>query len=939
MRVIQTKNNTIRLIFNPKTDGLCMSDFLIVRDGEDNFLGQIIEIYDDKFNAEENVATIRLVYRILADQQVVPYDNFTPSRECEIARIKIEEIEKCVNVEKETVPFGISAKNDKIVNVNLDFFNNNPVVFADKSDEVNCAFENIAQKLKSHKKVVAIDYTGNLNIKNAKRIKAIKDFKLPLDFYSLDYIWEKALGHATLDIQTELEDTFIELKDFVNSTEEKYIPFPRFIKVIEQQYKATPALGLKMLLNKLKRFWNEGLFSRSKKEFQAISKAIAKEDAVIIDLSSLKLEWHKDFLEFAIRQLKDTESYLLLRFNENNSNPEIINDLYLNNPNLSIISSVSYGYAKLPHLMEHIKNYILYKTLNPRRDFGFANPQIAALNPSSFLLFGEDTKDFMFVLKNYVFDEEDLQKFEDKKIYIDLNLELEEMTSVELAGGDFELKNVHIQSSPKASQNRLADEVTLDEVMPEAADSTEKKTEDTGMKDIPLVHEDTSFEENTDEEVVDESAATTDENLEDTADVEDTTDETSDDEVEKEPAYTLEEVDDSTRGIIPDIISNHLDAAVSDATGSLEDVSEENADMAELIEASLKNDEEYIKEIEKEEASAVSEIPVAEEDLDYFINTDEAKEEALNEAGSADSGTDEVITSDMIEDAALNEELSEELNKELTDKVETEPETEPENVTEKEVEAEVENAAEAEVKPEILPAEEPVQEPIEEPVAAETIETPAEETEAAKAEALAEPVQAPAEALKQETMQETAEKAAAEQGTKQKPDEAIIIVKEKPILKIDDFTENEPETAETAEISENKADMEEASKEEDGVSLKELARKSIEARFEEVIGETKRDDVSKNQLKINENVSIDLNKIKNQVQSAETTLPIFNNEDADEEPYEYEFEEGMRVTHQKYGTGSILKVVKYSNRCLLQIEFENSGKRLLDPKIAKIKPE
>ena len=94
MRVIQTKNNTIRLIFNPKTDGLCLSDFLIVRDGEDNFLGQIIEIYDDKFNAEENVATIRLVYRILPDQQVVPYDNFTPSRECEIAKIKIEEIEK-----------------------------------------------------------------------------------------------------------------------------------------------------------------------------------------------------------------------------------------------------------------------------------------------------------------------------------------------------------------------------------------------------------------------------------------------------------------------------------------------------------------------------------------------------------------------------------------------------------------------------------------------------------------------------------------------------------------------------------------------------------------------------------------------------------------------------------------------------------------------------
>ena len=120
MRVIQTKNDTIRLIFNPKTDGLCLSDFLIVRDGKDNFLAQIVEIYDDKFNQEENVAVIKLVYRILPDYQVVPYDNFTPSRECEIAKIKPEEIEKCLNIDKTTVPFGISTKNNRIVNVNLD---------------------------------------------------------------------------------------------------------------------------------------------------------------------------------------------------------------------------------------------------------------------------------------------------------------------------------------------------------------------------------------------------------------------------------------------------------------------------------------------------------------------------------------------------------------------------------------------------------------------------------------------------------------------------------------------------------------------------------------------------------------------------------------------------------------------------------------------------
>ena len=52
------------------------------------------------------------------------------------------------------------------------------------------------------------------------------------------------------------------------------------------------------------------------------------------------------------------------------------------------------------------------------------------------------------------YNEEDLNKEEEKKLYIDLNLELEEMTSVELAGGDFELKNIHIQGASPNKTNQ-----------------------------------------------------------------------------------------------------------------------------------------------------------------------------------------------------------------------------------------------------------------------------------------------------------------------------------------------------------------------------------------------------------------------------------------------------------------------------------------------------
>ncbi len=955
MRVIQTKNDTIRLIFNPKTDGLCLSDFLIVRDGKDNFLAQIVEIYDDKFNQEENVAGIKLVYRILPDFQVVPYDNFTPSRECEIAKIKPEEIEKCLNIDKITVPFGISAKNNKIVEVNLDFFNNNPVVFADKLDEVNCAFENIAQKLKSHRTVVVIDYTGNLNIKNAKRIKAREDFKLPLDSFSLDYIQEKALREVSPEATSELEDMFVELKKFSDSTEDKYIPFPRFIKVIEQQYKATPVPELHLLLTRLKRYSNDGLFSRSKKEFQAISKAVQKENIVIIDFSNLKLEWHREFLEFTVRQIKDFDAYLLLRLNENNSNPEFINNLYLQNPKLNIISSISYGFAKMPQVMEFTRNYILYKTLNPRRDFGFANYQIAALNSSSFLIFGKDTMDFMFTLKNYIFDEEDINKVEDKKIYIDLNLELEEMTSVELAEGNFDLKNVHIQNDRK----RLGDAVAINEILPGYGESKEE-TQDTReeaesaeeLQDVPLVED----------EIKDENPVENEPEIsEEETEIEEVSTETE----------TIEQIAEVTQDETAEIIKEHSEVKKEELS-----VVADDAKVAELIEASLKNDEEYIKEISVKN-NEENEIPLNEDELDYFVNPETADTPAQNSDNTEEVQNDEVITSEMISDAVNNENLEKELEKGLeieADNALKKKSKDTDEAVKQEDKAE-ETAIKQDVKEQqpvnpVASEPEMIKEvPVKEEPEKETLESLKEEAHSVleqesvqKALAVADkeetaimpagdtddktsvvpadtetklPVSAdntaniPAENLPETQEESIPAKSQTAAPKKVNPDEAIIIVKEKPNLLIDDFSENTDETSEESALQD----------EEDTVSLKELAQKSIEARFDEVIQETRKPAAQKkNKLQINENVSIDIDVLKNKEESTQSSLPIFKNNEADEDIPGYDFAEGMKVSHEKYGTGNILKVVKYSNRCLLQIEFEESGKRLLDPKIAKIKP-
>ena len=48
-------------------------------------------------------------------------------------------------------------------------------------------------------------------------------------------------------------------------------------------------------------------------------------------------------------------------------------------------------------------------------------------------------------------------------------------------------------------------------------------------------------------------------------------------------------------------------------------------------------------------------------------------------------------------------------------------------------------------------------------------------------------------------------------------------------------------------------------------------------------------------------------------------------------------EQGDQVTHPKYGTGVVEKMIKYGSKVLCSINFENIGRRLLDPAISEIK--
>ena len=48
-------------------------------------------------------------------------------------------------------------------------------------------------------------------------------------------------------------------------------------------------------------------------------------------------------------------------------------------------------------------------------------------------------------------------------------------------------------------------------------------------------------------------------------------------------------------------------------------------------------------------------------------------------------------------------------------------------------------------------------------------------------------------------------------------------------------------------------------------------------------------------------------------------------------------QQGDTVVHAKYGSGVVEKMIKYGNKTLFSINFDNIGRRLLDPTLTEIK--
>ncbi len=922
MRVIQTVNDTIRLLFNPKTEVFSLGDFLLVRDADENFLAQVVEVYDDKFDQEANVAKIKLIYRIVNGNEIKPYDNYTPSRECEVAKIKQSEIEKCINLDKKTISIGKSYKTKEEMKLNTNFFDNNCIIFADKFEQTNQIFEILSPRLSKYKNVLILDFSGAVRIEGANNFAATENFRLPLAFDTIDYIQQKCLMRAKLETQVVLGDVFEEVKKFLLSNEEYYIPYQRFIKVIQNQAKQTPSVELQVLISWLKKYDRLNVFARNKKEYEGLFKSVEKNKITVLDLSNLKVEWQKEFVEYISNHI-EKDTFLLARLNDNNINNDILNNFYFKKKNISFIPSFAYGYKKASYIMEFAQNYILLPAMNPKRDFTHANFQIQSLNKDAYMLFGEDTKDFIFTLELET-PFKPKEKNEDKdKLFISLNFELEDMMPFELRPNNFEVR----QKEPR--QKRLHEEISLSDIL-EPKDESSNANND-GFEQAQMQ------ENSVGEDLVNNALPQSEEIIEEQAPM--AADVLSQDELD----YFIEE--DIQTENKPSELENSdkkpLDKPETESKPELEEITEakeeENTEpkpkaKAEENSLPIKNNEEENSPDLKEENKQTQSENAAKEPLQQEENIEIKQESKTIEIEASKTKEDKKPALDEKDESSIA--------------VKNETETIKEEQTSKE---DKKASQMPKIKETDILGEEKIKE------LSEIKETKAELKEFAKIQENSyksendvindnildaidevnalENVEKSTSSFKETLKNEEAKDEPVIEKTK---DEVSTIIKEVVDTSLTDKIKDDKTTKILDEMnSEKEKEIQSASIKADEAKQEE----NIDIEFEKIINDDSDETNSNQKLKINDNVSIDLEKIKQEIKTPERKLPVFDDIKNDDEPKNVlGFKEGDKITHEKYGEGTVLKVINYGQRCLLQIEFPDIGKRLLDPKIAKLKP-
>lgn len=390
MNVLEIKNNLVKIAYDVK-DNLALSSFVIIEDENSPYIAQIMNIKADALN---NFAIAKLLFTFNSDGILKNYNGTIPSLKSKISILPTNELLDIIPVESPILLGEVAQQNTKL-NVDKTIFENNLLICSNNFENTTILINNFLKQINS--KSVIIDTEGQFE--NNNKITFGKDFKLPLNYETINFIYDNDLEDVDATSKAIIQDIFIEVQEYTKTLPEGYIPFETFINVVDQQYRETQIPQLILLKNKLLKYKENNVFAENLKDILNLSIAIEKQDNTIINISDIENDLQKEVITYIYDVMKDikTNIYSFAKINNTNTDKKLLKKL-IQRENIYTTIICPHEYKYINELKEIAQNIIFFKPLTLQHDFASYNTFLNKLNNDEFIIYGAHTQNIPLII-------------------------------------------------------------------------------------------------------------------------------------------------------------------------------------------------------------------------------------------------------------------------------------------------------------------------------------------------------------------------------------------------------------------------------------------------------------------------------------------------------------------------------------------------------------
>ncbi|MBR5555379.1 hypothetical protein IKU74_05140 [bacterium] len=387
MKVLEVKNNLVK-ISNENGSKLILGGFVVIEDEKTPYVGQIVSLKADN---GMSYAIARLVFTFNEEGIVKNYDGTIPALEAEASLLPPADLLDILPSEN-PVKLGNLAQQDFMINVDISLLRDNLLICSDSAKNTKTIVMNFAKQLENNaESSVIFDIDGKY--KAEKRFVFGENFRMPLNFESINFIYGNDLKDIDAASKAIIQDIFLEVQEYTRTIPDKFIPFETFINVVEQQYKESNIPELAILKNKLLKYKEEKVFAESKYEITSLKEYIKDNYTVILDISKTEPKLQKEIITYVYTVLEEMGAPIttFVKINDDNSDKKLLKTI-LNETSVYTNLICNHNYKFVYELKEQADNLILFVPETTRHDFASYNTYLTKLNHDEFIVWGRATQ-------------------------------------------------------------------------------------------------------------------------------------------------------------------------------------------------------------------------------------------------------------------------------------------------------------------------------------------------------------------------------------------------------------------------------------------------------------------------------------------------------------------------------------------------------------------